>query len=101
MDDKRAVDNFAKLDKAYNAASTVKKRELIGSIFPEKLVFEGKTYRTAKVNAAVRLIYSLDEAFRRNKNGTSLDFSDLSHQVILMVQKSNRIIEGIDLVGCA
>ena len=78
----RAVDNFAKLDKAYNAASTVKKRELIGSIFPEKLVFDGKTYRTAKVNAAVRLIYSMDAAFRRNKNGTSLDFSDLSHQVI-------------------
>jgi hypothetical protein len=57
------------------------KRQIIGSIFPEKLTFDGQIFRTTRLNEAVQLIYSLDVAFRENKNGTSLDFSNLSHQV--------------------
>src|SRR5438105_5342597 len=78
----KAVNTLSHLDTLYENASSVKKREIIGSIFPEKLIFDGFNYRTARLNEAVRLIYSLDAAFEGNKNGTSENFSNLSHQVI-------------------
>ena len=78
----KAVDNLAHLDEIYHTATTIKKCQIIGSIFPEKLTFEGQSFRTARLNEAVRLIYSLDTAFRQKENGTSDILVDLSHQVI-------------------
>ena len=78
----KAINTLSVLDGVYLNASTIKKRQIVGSIFPEKLIFDGLNYRTAKLNEAVQLIYSLDVAFRENKNGTSIDFSNLSHEVI-------------------
>lgn len=78
----KAIENLAKLDSVWIEATTIKKRQIICSIFPEKLVFDGENFRTATVNEAVGLIYWLDAAFRENKNGTSDIFVDLSHQVI-------------------
>ena len=75
------MDQLAQLDKIYIEAPTIRKRQLIGSIFPAKLTFDGQIFRTTRLNEAVQLIYNLDVAFRENKNGTSLDFSNLSHQV--------------------
>jgi site-specific DNA recombinase len=77
----QAVDYLGKLDKIYQEGPIIKKRQLIGSIFPEKLTFDGEVYRTTRLNEAVQLIYSLDEAFRENKNGTSDIFFDLSRKV--------------------
>lgn len=77
----KAIKNLAKLDNIWIEATTIKKRQIVGSIFPEKLVFDGENFRTTKVNEAVGLIYRLDAAFRENKNGTSDIFIDLSHQV--------------------
>ena len=65
----KAVDTLTKIDRIYAEANTMKKRELVGSIFQEKLVFDGRNYRTAKLNEAVQLIYSLDVAFRQKKMG--------------------------------
>jgi site-specific DNA recombinase len=78
----KAVDTLARLDAIYQEAPAIRKRQIVGSIFPEKLTFDGENFRTARLNEAVQLIYTLDVDFRRNKNGTSLDFSDLSHEVI-------------------
>ena len=63
----KAVATLSCLDTLYEKNKT--KREIIGSIFPEKLVFDGMHYRTARLNEAVSLIYSLDKAFSENKNG--------------------------------
>ena len=78
----KAVDNLSHLDEIYQTSNTIKKRQIVGSIFPEKLTFEGEIFRTARLNEAVKLIYSLDEAFRQKENGTSDAFIDLSHPVI-------------------
>ena len=78
----KVIANLASLNTIYQDAGTIKKRQIVGSIFPEKLIFDGENYRTAKLNEAVQLIYTLDVAFRENKNGTSGDLSNLSHQVI-------------------
>jgi site-specific DNA recombinase len=78
----KAIENLANLDSVWIEATTIKKRQIVGSIFPEKLVFDGENFRTTRVNEAVGLIYRLDAAFRENKNGTSDIFASLSHQVI-------------------
>ena len=78
----KAVDNLAHLDAIYETATTIKKGQIIGSIFPEKLTFEGHNFRTVRLNQAVQLICSLDAAFRAKENGTSGSETNLSHPVI-------------------
>lgn len=46
-----------------------RKREIFGSIFPEKLTFDGFHFRTTRMNEVVRLIYLLDAGFSENKKG--------------------------------
>ncbi|MEC5143190.1 hypothetical protein [Chitinophaga sp. 212800010-3] len=74
----KAVKSLVTLDQPYKDGDVKKKRQIIGSIFPEKLVFDGINYRTARLNEAVKLIYTLDAGFPENKNGqTEMNF-DLS-----------------------
>ena len=46
------------------------KREIVGSIFPENLTFDGEQYRTARINEAVRQIYLIEKELDKKKNGT-------------------------------
>jgi site-specific DNA recombinase len=55
------------LEKLYLEGDIIKKREIIGSIYPEKLTFDGFNYRTARLNEAVSLIYSLGAGFSGQK----------------------------------
>ncbi len=74
------------------------KREIVSSIYPEKLVFDGFNYRTPRLNEAVWLIYNMDVAFEENKNGTNDNFFHLSHQVNPLVQSSNFLLEDLKLL---
>ncbi len=74
----KAITTLSSLDMLYEKADNKGKREIIGSIYPEKLVFDGFQYRTARMNEAVELIYSLDKGFSQNKNGQTESFFDLS-----------------------
>ena len=69
------------LDKSYLTGSTKKKRQIIGSIFPEKPCFDKKNSWTGRINEAVQLIYSLDKAFSENKNGQNHQNFELSSLV--------------------
>ena len=74
----KAVASLSSLDKLYENASNETKREIIGSVYPEKPTFDGFHYRTARLNKAVELIYSLGKGFSENENGqTEVNF-DLS-----------------------
>ncbi len=77
-----AIDVLEHLDQHYITATTDVKRQIVDSIFPDKLIFDGSSYRTARVNEAVRVIFNLGAAFEENKKGQTSDFSDLSHGVI-------------------
>lgn len=55
----------------------MQRRQLIGSIFPEKLVFEKTGYRTARLNEAVQLIYAMGAAFSGNKKEKAGIFAGL------------------------
>jgi hypothetical protein len=74
----KAVMKLSSLDELYEKADNKDKREIIGSIYPEKLVFDGFHYRTARLNEAVELIYKLGEGFRENENGQTESDFDLS-----------------------
>lgn len=77
----KALDVLCHLDKLYAEGDTKRKRNIIGSIFPEKLTFNGVKYRTTRLNEVVRLIYSLDGGLDENKNGQPEENFELSTPV--------------------
>lgn len=77
----KAISTLSNLDELYEKGDNKAKREIIGSIYPEKLVFDGFHYRTARLNEAVELIYSLGKGFSQNENGQTESIFDLSTSV--------------------
>lgn len=77
----KGINNLLKLDNLYESAGIEKKREIISSMYPEKMTFDGFYFRTSRINEAARIIYSLDEDYSENKNRTNGNNSDLSCQV--------------------
>jgi site-specific DNA recombinase len=51
----RALAALSQLVTTYNGSDTAVKRNIVGSIYPEKLCFDGLYYRTAQMNEAARL----------------------------------------------
>ena len=78
---KKGVNNLLKLDFIYENGDTEKKREIISSMYPEKMTFDGFSVRTIRINEVARLIYSMDMGFSENKNRTNQNNSSLSCQV--------------------
>ena len=65
----------------YGSSGNEVKRQIIGSMFPKKLVFDGRSYRTTRVNEAVRLIWAMGAVFSGNKKGQTDQKIDLSSLV--------------------
>jgi len=63
----RGIDNLLQLDTVYEKGDIEKKREVISSMYPEKLTFDGFSLRTTRINEAVRLIYTLGVGLREIK----------------------------------
>ena len=77
----KGVMNLLKLSGIYHDGGIEKKREVIGSMYPEKMTFDGTLLRTTRVNEAVRFIYMIDSELGQNKNRTNLKNSNLSCKV--------------------
>ncbi len=77
----KAISNISQLDVLYTSGSITQKRKIIGSMFPEKLIFDKLQYRTPRVNEAINIMCLIDTQIGSKKNGTSLDLLDLSQQV--------------------
>ena len=77
----KGVNNLLKLDYVYETGDTEKKREIISSMYPEKMTFDGFAVRTNRINEVARLIYSMDVGSSENKNRTNGNNSSLSCQV--------------------
>jgi hypothetical protein len=75
----KAVGILSRIGELYKDGDVRTKRSIIGSIYPEKLSFDGFQYRTNRLNEAVRIIYSLDKAFNENKTGQIKENFDLSY----------------------
>jgi site-specific DNA recombinase len=75
------------LDKSYESASLPIKQQIIGSIFPEKLIFEENEVRTTRINEVVRLISLNNNKLKHIKKG-------LNNSKI--VQPSRVVMSGIE-----
>ena len=69
------------LDKYYVNSEVAVKQKIIGSIFPERLTFENKIYRTAKINSVVALICRNGKASRGSKKKKRIVFDALPSEV--------------------
>ena len=67
----RGLENLILLSERFENGTVKEKREIVGSIFPENLTFNGEYYRTTRINEAVRQIYLIEKELQENKNGTS------------------------------
>jgi hypothetical protein len=68
---------------------TVSKQHIVGSIFPEKLIFENNTYRTPKINEGVRLLCRNSKALGVGKKIKHLKNEMLSSGVERTSSSSN------------
>ncbi len=62
----------------YKSCDTTTRKKLVGSIFPDKLYFDKKVYRTTKTNEFVDVLFKLDASFKENnpaKNAGLVDFA--------------------------
>jgi site-specific DNA recombinase len=90
----KALNTLSQLNATYSQGDTAVKRSVIGSIYPEKLCFDGTTYRTARVNVAAELIYLINSKLGSKKNRTNLDLSKLSDSVApTRLEPQHRIIK--------
>lgn len=61
------LQNLMNLEQLYKNGDIVKKREIIGSMYPENLTIDGFGVRTARLNEAVSLIYSMGATYSLKK----------------------------------
>jgi site-specific DNA recombinase len=73
-----SIDFSKTLSRFYNKADFTGKQQIIGSIFPDKLIFEEKKYRTTQVNEAMQLICNVDKAFSEAENKKAIISDGLS-----------------------
>ena len=59
------------LDRVLLEAPVETKIKMLGSMFPEKIEFDGKNYRTASYNKVLDLIYQNTNTLREHKNEKS------------------------------
>jgi hypothetical protein len=71
------IEALENIDQEYATGSTHIKREILGSIFPEKLVYTKTGFRTTRVNEAVQVIYNLSTAFSQIKMGQISAISEI------------------------
>jgi DNA invertase Pin-like site-specific DNA recombinase/transcription elongation factor Elf1 len=72
---------LSQLDKLYEKADNDYKKRLISSIFPDKIIFDGKKSRTPRINEVLRLALMTDKAFAKNKTGQNTEKCTSSRSV--------------------
>jgi hypothetical protein len=94
----KAISSISNLDSLYENGSITQKRKIIGSVFPEKLTFDGIRFRTTRINEAIEYIQLMDNELGGNKNGTNSSILNLSRKVNPSGEVSNFLVEDYDAV---
>ncbi len=76
-----SINLISNLGKFFQSATCEVKTKLLGSIFPEKLVFDGKKYRTKSFNGMLNLIYQETKHLQGKGKAESPNLSGNSAQV--------------------
>ena len=64
----KAVEVISQLGNFYAEGDAKRKQQLLGSIFPEMIEFDGEKCRTTKINEALALCLSIDAGFSEKEN---------------------------------
>lgn len=72
---------LSNIDNYYEEANVEMRQKIVGSVFPEKLIFEKNAYRTPKLNEIVEAIYLKKNELEGQKNRGSKNFITSSHSV--------------------
>lgn len=72
-----AMGKLTQLDELYSKSNSYKKRELIGSMYPQKFTFEELQHRTALTSELYSSIYLINSKLVGKKEGQATDFSCL------------------------
>lgn len=62
-----AADNLKNLPEFYATTNADIKRAIVGSIYPEKWVFDGEIHRTPEINEVAQLIFHINRKLGRKK----------------------------------
>ena len=84
---------LSKISSLYTKVSYSLKQKLIGSIFSKSLVFDGKNYRTTKLNNLVKLIYLKANELQEIGKEKAGEITRLSSNAPPLVLSSNHLEE--------
>ncbi|MCC8409067.1 recombinase family protein [Mucilaginibacter sp. UR6-1] len=73
----KAVETIASIHDLYQVADNETKRAIAGSMYPEKMHFDGEQHRTARTNEVAEAIYMISSWLRDKKRRASTDKSAL------------------------
>lgn len=79
---KNAILIIPKLLERYRNSTVQEKKKIIGSIFPEKFVFQNNKVRTTELNEVFALILNYTKGFTKQKSGQNDYFNHLSALVV-------------------
>ena len=78
----KAIEALSKLNELFLDGDILKKREVLGSIFREKLGFDGFNYRTGRISEPAKLIFRINKELKHEKNGKDRLPNRLSRSVL-------------------
>ena len=96
----KAVEVFKNLKTFYDSGSWQTKQMILGSTFPEKLIFEKNKCRTPRLNTVLSHIFQLTSELTGTKTGQTHSILNLSCPVTPNVESSN-FLQDIKLLLCA
>ncbi|MBB5441330.1 hypothetical protein HDC92_005038 [Pedobacter sp. AK017] len=76
------VNTLVEIDLFFKDAEVERQRGIVATIYPHKFELQNSECRTPLTNSGAAFIYNLNGILGQKKNGTELDFTSLSHQVI-------------------
>jgi site-specific DNA recombinase len=85
----KALKNVSRLPELYQTADSEGKRNIISSMYPEKMTFDGSQHRTTRLNEAIVVFNSIKAVFEAKKKDKSAIKADLSSMVAGRREMSN------------
>ncbi len=75
------VEKFTNIDERYSKADLAEKRQIIGSMYVEKISFDGVKHRTARVSEPLDIILLINKELGGIKKGEKLSLKSFSPRV--------------------
>ena len=78
----KAINTLTKIDIMFKKGTVTEKRNIISSMYPEKIDFDGLQYRTSRLNSLASCIYQINNNLYQIKNRKDDNFFRLSGEVV-------------------